>query len=51
LSSTNRSKAREVHIADYYRAPIKDIETFLSELDRAITIDMDKCTLDPAAGV
>lgn len=45
-----RSDARKEHIADYYRTPISDIEKFFSELDNAITIDMDKCTLDPAGG-
>lgn len=50
MSSTNHSNARKEHIADYYRTPITDIEKFLSELDKVITIDMDKCTLDPSAG-
>lgn len=50
LSSTNRSDARDTHIADYYVTPVKDIEIFLGELDKTITIDMDKCTLDPCAG-
>ena len=50
MSSTNRSNAREEHIADYYRTPITDIETFFSALDKTITIDMDKCTLDPSSG-
>lgn len=50
MSSTNRSNARQEHIADYYRTPIVDIEKFMSELDKVITIDMDKCTLDPCAG-
>lgn len=50
MSSTNRSEARKIHIADYYRTPIGDIEKFFSELDKEITIDMDKCTLDPASG-
>lgn len=50
MSSTNRSNARQEHIADYYRTPIADIEKFMSELDKVVTIDMDKCTLDPCAG-
>lgn len=50
MSSTNRSNARKEHIADYYRTPIADIEKFLSELDNVVTIDMDRCTLDPASG-
>ena len=28
MSSTNRSNARKEHIADYYRTPIADIESF-----------------------
>ena len=50
MSSTNRSNARKEHIADYYVTPIADIEKFFSALDNTITIDMDKCTLDPSAG-
>lgn len=50
MSSTNRSNARKEHIADYYCTPIADIEKFFAELDNVITIDMDKCTLDPCAG-
>lgn len=50
MSSTNRSNARQKHIADYYRTPIADIENFFAELDNVITIDMNRCTLDPAAG-
>lgn len=50
MSSTNRSNARNEHIADYYRTPIADIEKFFSALDNAITINMDKCTLDPSSG-
>jgi hypothetical protein len=50
VSSTNRSNTRQKHIADYYRTPIHDIENFFSNLDNTITLDMDKCTLDCAAG-
>lgn len=50
MSSTNRSNARKEHIADYYRTPIADIEKFFQALDNTITIDMDRCTLDPSAG-
>lgn len=50
MSSTNRSNARKEHVADYYKTPVHDIVNFFSELDKTITIDMNKCTLDPAAG-
>lgn len=50
MSSTNRSNARKEHIADYYVTPITDIENFFSALDNVISIDMDRCTLDPASG-
>lgn len=50
MSSTNRSNARMEHISDYYRTPVADIEKFFSALDNAVTIDMEKCTLDPASG-
>ena len=33
MSSTNRSKERDKHIADYYVTPIKDIELFLRKFD------------------
>lgn len=50
MSSTNRSEARQFHISDYYITPVNEIENFFSALDNAVTIDMDKCTLDPASG-
>lgn len=50
MSSTNRSDARKEHVYDYYVTPVKDIVNFFSELDKTITIDMNRCTLDPAAG-
>lgn len=50
MSSTNRSNARNEHISDYYRTPISDIEKFFEELDKVVSIDMKKCTLDPASG-
>lgn len=50
MSSTNRSEARQFHISDYYITPVNEIKNFFSALDNAITIDMDKCTLDPAIG-
>lgn len=50
MSSTNRSEARQFHISDYYITPVNEIENFFSALDNVVTIDMDKCTLDPASG-
>lgn len=32
MSSTNRSNAREDHIADYYFTPLKDVEMFLDSV-------------------
>lgn len=50
MSSTNRSDARKEHIADYYKTPVNDIVNFFAALDNEMTINMDKCTLDPASG-
>lgn len=50
MSSTNRSEARQFHISDYYITPVNEIENFFAALDNTVTIDMDKCTLDPASG-
>ena len=52
MSSTNRSNAREEHIADYYITPIKDIEIFLKELNLQIepTIWNKVKIIDPCAG-
>ena len=36
MSSTNRSNARESHIADYYVTNVQDIELFLKELNKQI---------------
>ena len=48
MSSTNRSKARSLHVADYYVTPISVIETFLQEQS---IIDFTNLTiLDPCAG-
>ena len=47
MSSTNRSNARESHIADYYQTPIKDVCTFLQAFGRpASHIEI----LDPCGG-
>lgn len=35
MSSTNRSKARDEHIADYYITPIYEINKFLKELEKS----------------
>ena len=51
MSSTNRSKARESHIADYYVTPIKDIKIFLERFTNIANIKWDKLNiLDPCAG-
>lgn len=53
LSSTNRSKAREAHIADYYVTPPDKIIEFLREFDNEVTLDLsspDNIILDPCAG-
>lgn len=52
MSSTNRSNAREEHIADYYVTPVKDIELFLNEFKKE-TPDLiwsSERILDPCAG-
>jgi hypothetical protein len=51
MSSTNRSNARDSHIADYYVTPIAEIHKFLVELDNLYNYLL--CTgkiLDPCAG-
>ena len=51
MSSTNRSNARQEHIADYYVTPIKDIELFLKEFNKRIKIDWNKIKIvDICAG-
>lgn len=51
MSSTNRSNARDKHIADYYVTPIADIELFLKELDKRVRLDWNNIKiLDPCAG-
>lgn len=52
MSSTNRSKARESHVADYYVTPVCEIEKFLNEflLDEDIARPDKLLTLDPCAG-
>jgi hypothetical protein len=51
MSSTNRSQARDLHIADYYVTPIDEIITFLKEFEKVESGELTKGTiLDPAAG-
>ena len=51
MSSTNRSNARNEHIADYYVTPIADIELFLREFDKRVKLDWNKIKIiDPCAG-
>jgi glycerophosphoryl diester phosphodiesterase len=51
LSSTNRSKARDNHIADYYITPISDIKVFLESFRKIDNMDYDKYKiLDSCAG-
>ena len=51
MSSTNRSKARDSHIADYYITPVTEIEKFLQEFEKIYGYHL--ChgkILDPCAG-
>lgn len=51
ISSTNRSNARDLHIADYYVTPVSDVELFLKEFDKRIKLDWNKIKiLDCCAG-
>lgn len=51
MSSTNRSNARESHIADYYITPVNRIIEFLHEFDKHENIFRnDIFILDPCAG-
>lgn len=51
MSSTNRSNARDSHIADYYVTPIADIELFLKEFDKRVKLDWNSIKIiDPCAG-
>ncbi len=51
MSSTNRSNARQEHIADYYVTPVEAIEKFLKEFVKTTGIKMQGLSiLDPAAG-
>lgn len=51
MSSTNRSKAKELHVSEYYVTPIADIELFLKEFDKRTHINWRNIKiLDPCAG-
>lgn len=53
ISSTNRSNARDSHIADYYVTPPCEIINFLSKLDDELTLDLSSnknLILDPCSG-
>lgn len=50
MSSTNRSNARDSHIADYYITPINKIEEFLEEFLKYEKIPKDIKILDPTSG-
>jgi hypothetical protein len=50
LSSTNRSAARKLHIADYYITPIPEIIKFLDEFKKIEPNINNMMILDPAAG-
>lgn len=52
MSSTNRSKARDLHIADYYKTPIDEIVKFLDEftVDEDSPIEWNTKILDPCSG-
>jgi hypothetical protein len=52
MSSTNRSDARDKHIADYYVTPQKPIEKFLEEFCEDENINLssqEHFILDPCA--
>lgn len=52
MSSTNRSRARETHVSDYYVTPVDSITLFLNELKRhePLYIREGSTVLDPCAG-
>lgn len=51
MSSTNRSRARDEHIADYYITPIAEIEKFLKEFNKIYGYQLNFGNiLDPCAG-
>lgn len=51
LSSTNRSNARDEHIADYYVTPISDIELFLKSFQKVVPLNWNNSIIvDPTSG-
>lgn len=50
MSSTNRSKARDAHVADYYKTPVAQVQLFLHEFLRHEPRALDGYILDPCAG-
>lgn len=50
MSSTNRSKSRELHIADYYITPQHEIHRFWEEFSRYEQFTSDIKILEPCAG-
>lgn len=50
MSSTNRSTARENHVADYYVTPIIEIENFIEEFLKVEPNALRGNILDPCAG-
>lgn len=51
MSSTNRSKAREKHIADYYCTPVSQVVHFIQEFNKTIMLHWDTIRIvDPCAG-
>jgi hypothetical protein len=51
MSSTNRSKARDKHISDFYVTPVDKIITFLNEFNKYEDVFKKDCNiLDPCSG-
>lgn len=53
MSSTNRSNARDSHVADYYVTPVNHITNFLEKASEVLCLDLDYdfgCVVDCCAG-
>lgn len=50
VSSTNRSDARNKHVADYYRTPVEAIDTFIKHFIAEEPNAFTGLVLDPCAG-
>ncbi len=50
MSSTNRSKARDCHVSDYYITPVDEIVKFLNEFKKIEPNIYNMKILDPCAG-